>query len=66
MLLRMETFDGTFEKWPVFWRGFYYEVNSNDDLDDSWKHRMLFQLLVGPAKESMLALETTRPCTKRR
>ena len=53
MLIKLETFDGSYEKWPAFWRCFKYEVDMNKDLGDSWKHRLLLQQLTGPAKDSI-------------
>lgn len=53
--IKLERFDGSYEKWPVFWAGFRSEIHNNPRLAKISRHRLLMQLLEGPAKDSMAA-----------
>lgn len=53
MLIKLETLDGSYEKWPALESCFKYEFDLNKNLEDFWKHRLLLQQLTGPERDSI-------------
>ena len=57
--IKLLTFTGNYDEWETFWRSFYNNVDSRDNLEKSAKLSYLLQSLEGELREMIVGLSHT-------